>query len=50
MDPVAALIVAHGGVAGAIVESSVLIGVLLIAGLAWRASRADDDELPPDRD
>ena len=46
MDPVAALIVAHGGAGGAIVESAILVAVLLIAGLAWRASRAEDDDGP----
>ena len=38
------MIVAHGGTAGAIVESAVVVGVLLVALLAWRASRAEDEE------
>jgi len=41
------VLVAHGGVGGAIAESSVLVLVLLVAGLAWRASRAADDEEEP---
>jgi hypothetical protein len=43
---IARMLLAHGGVGGAIAESSVLVLVLLIAGLAWRGSRAADDEEP----
>ena len=38
------MLVAHGGVPGAIAESAVLVLVLLIAGLAWRSSRAEEDD------
>jgi hypothetical protein len=44
---VAHVLVAHGGVGGAVAESSVLVLVLLIAGLAWRGSRATDDDEEP---
>jgi hypothetical protein len=38
------MIVAHGGTGGLIVEISVLVAVVLIGLLAWRAAREADDE------
>lgn len=48
MDPVAAL-VAHGGTPGLVVEVSLGLLLVLVALLAWRAARDEDDEPPYDR-
>ena len=42
MDPLAAVIVAHGGTAGAIVELAVVIGLVALGLAAWLAVRDDD--------
>ncbi|HET7044704.1 MAG TPA: hypothetical protein VFI37_07635 [Gaiellaceae bacterium] len=48
MDSLAALtlVLAHGGTAGLIVEIAVGLAVLLVGGLAWQASRKEDDDEP----
>lgn len=53
--PAASSLVAHGGVAGAFVEATLVLGILFVFGAVWirerRARRAGDDEdaAPVDR-
>jgi len=51
VDPLAALtpLLAHGGTYGLIAELAIGLAVLLVAGLAWQASRAEGDEPGDDR-
>jgi hypothetical protein len=44
VDPLAALIVAHGGTAGAVVEAAIAVGLVAIALAAWLAVRDDDEQ------
>jgi len=43
VDPFAALIVAHGGTTGAIVEAAIAVGLVALALAAWLAVRDEDD-------